>query len=104
MSYSVNQRLHEIGVRMALGAQYRDILMEFIGRGSRLVLMGITLGLVGALAASRFLASSLFGVEHTDLATYVFDSFLILLCALGALYVPLHRAMRIDPLLALRHE
>ncbi len=104
MSYSVSQRQHEIGIRMALGARGRDILREFMNRGTRYVLIGLVIGLAGAIATTRLLSSQLFEVKGTDPATYLVASLLLLACALVAIYVPARRATRTDPLTALRHE
>jgi putative ABC transport system permease protein len=104
MSYAVVQRVHEIGIRMALGAEPRDVLRLIIGHGLRLTLLGVAIGVAGALATGHWLASMLFGVQATDPFTYVSVAFLLVGVALLACYVPARRAMRVDPMIALRYE
>ncbi len=104
IGYSVSQRIHEIGIRVALGAQRGDILRLIIGQGIRSVLIGMAIGLAGALGATRFLSSLLYGVKPTDEPTLVAVSLLLIAVGLLACYVPARRAMRIDPMVALRHE
>lgn len=104
MSYSVSQRQHEIGIRMALGAQGSDILRQFMVHGARYVLIGLGIGLAGALAATRLLSSLLYEVKRTDPDTYALVSLLLLISALGAIYIPARRATRVDPLTSLRYE
>jgi predicted permease len=104
MTYSVSQRTHEIGIRMALGATWRDVLRLIVGQGMRMVVLGIVLGLIGALALAQVLASLLFGVGATDSVTFVGVVFLLGAVALLACYIPARRAARVDPLVALRHE
>jgi putative ABC transport system permease protein len=103
-SYTVAQRTREIGIRMALGAQRRNLLALLLGRGSLLVLGGIVLGTAVSALLTRFLASMLFEVKPTDPATFVFVSVLLGAVALLACWLPAHRAMRVDPMVALRHE
>ena len=104
MSYVVSLRTNEIGVRMALGAQPRDVLGLVLGRGTKLAVAGVAIGLAGALALSRFLSSLLFGVRSTDPPTFLAVALLLIAVALAACYFPARRAMRVEPLVALRHE
>jgi putative ABC transport system permease protein len=104
ISYVVRQRSHELGVRLALGATPRDVLRLVLGRGARLAIAGIVLGVAGAAATTRLLASLLYGVEAGDPATFVGVPVLILAVALLASWVPARRAMRADPATALRTE
>ena len=104
ISYGVSQRNHEIGIRMALGASPRDVLSLVVGHGFRLVVAGIAAGVVVALALTHFLSSQLFGVSATDPLTFLEASILLALVALAASYIPARRAMRVDPMVALRYE
>jgi putative ABC transport system permease protein len=104
ISFSTRQRTHEIGVRMALGAQTRDILKMIISQGLILTLSGVGLGLAGAIIFTRFLQSMLFGVSATDPLTFVLISLLLAAVALIASYVPARRAMKVEPVVALRYE
>jgi ABC-type antimicrobial peptide transport system permease subunit len=104
VSYVVTGRTHEIGIRMALGAQRADVLGLFLKQGMGLVLLGLGLGLFGAFALSRVMTSLLFGVSAGDPMTFAGVSLLLSLIALLACYFPARRAARIDPLVALRHE
>jgi putative ABC transport system permease protein len=104
ISYGVSQRNHEIGIRMALGASPRDVLGLVVGGGLRLVLAGIIVGAAAAFALTRLLSSQLFGVSATDPLTFFGASLMLALVALLASYIPARRAMRVDPVVALRHE
>ncbi|OLE97275.1 MAG: hypothetical protein AUG75_10235, partial [Cyanobacteria bacterium 13_1_20CM_4_61_6] len=104
MAFAVTQRTHEIGVRIALGAQRWDVLKLVLGRGLRLALLGIVFGLAAAFFLTRFLSKLLFNVPQTDPATFIVVSLCLGGIALLASYIPARRAMRADPMLALRYE
>ena len=104
LAYSVSQRTHEVGIRMALGAKHRDVLRLFMGQGMRLVLLGLVIGLGGAFALTRLMSSLLFGVSTTDAATFVVVAVGLMLVGVFACYLPARRATRVDPLTALRYE
>ena len=104
MSYSVAQRTNEIGIRMALGAQSRDVLLMIVRQGSVLILLGLAIGLIGAYLATRVMASLLFGVTAKDPFTFVAVSVLLAIVALLACYIPALRATKVDPIDALRCE
>jgi putative ABC transport system permease protein len=104
MSYSVAQRTNEIGIRLALGAQSRDVLMMVVKQGSILILLGLVIGLAGAYALTRLIESLLFGVTPKDPFTFAAVAVLLAVVALMACYIPAWRATKVDPLEALRYE
>jgi predicted permease len=104
MSYSVTQRTREIGIRMALGAQTKGVVTLIVGQGMLMASVGVAIGLAGALAATRVMASLLFGVTATDPVTFVGIGLLLAAVAFFACYFPARRATKVDPMVALRHE
>ena len=104
ISYLAGQRTHEIGIRMALGAQRNDVLRLILGHGAKMVLIGVAVGIAASLALTRLMAKLLFGVSAYDPLTFLAVACLLILVALAASYIPARRAMRVDPIVALRYE
>ncbi|MGH9732124.1 MAG: ADOP family duplicated permease [Candidatus Acidiferrales bacterium] len=104
VSFSVGQRTHEIGIRMALGAQRTDVMRMVLRESMLLAAIGIVTGVAGALALTRYLRSLLFEIKPTDPVTFISVAILLAMVAFAACYIPARRAMRVDPMVALRHE
>jgi ABC-type antimicrobial peptide transport system permease subunit len=104
MVYAVKQRTAEIGVRIALGAQRGDVLKLILGQGIMLTLAGLAVGLIAALGLTRVLVSLLYGVVPSDPVTFIIVPLVLVAISLLACYVPARRAMRVDPMVALRYE
>jgi putative ABC transport system permease protein len=104
MSYSVTQRTHEIGIRMAIGARPRDVFAMILGHGMKLAVIGVVIGLALAFALTRLMATMLFGVAPTDVTTFTVISALLISVALLACYLPGRRATKVEPTISLRYE
>ena len=104
ISYVVGQRVHEIGLRMALGAQRKDVLRLVLGEGARLAAIGVGAGLIAAVVLTRLMVNVIYGISAHDPLTYLGVAFALLMVAFAACYVPARRAMAVDPMVALRHE
>lgn len=104
VSYSVSQRTHEIGIRMAIGAGRADVLQLIIGKGMLLAVVGVGLGIIGALALTRSISSLLYSVKPADPVTFAAVSLILIAVAFVACYIPARRAAKVDPMVALRHE
>jgi ABC-type antimicrobial peptide transport system permease subunit len=104
ISYTTRQRSREIGIRMALGARQSDVFGLVLSQGLRMIVTGLAIGLLVSFALTRFMRNVLFGVRATDTGTFAAVAILLSVVALLACYIPARRAMRVDPMVALRYE
>jgi putative ABC transport system permease protein len=104
ISYSVARRTRELGIRIALGAQRRDVLRMILQQSLAIVALGLGVGLISALGATRLMRTLFYGVSANDLSTYALALFVLSAAALAATYLPARRAMNVDPMVALRYE
>lgn len=104
LSYEVARRTREVGIRVALGAQHRDLLRLVVGQGILLVLIGAAIGIAAALGVTRLISSMLYGLHASDPVTFAAVAILLTLVAFAACYIPARRAVRVDPIVALRYE
>jgi len=104
ISYIVGQRTHEIGVRIALGAHQSHVMRWVLSEGARMALVGVAVGVAAALVLTRLMAGLLFGVSPVDPLTFAVVAVLLMAVAMAACYIPAWRAMRVDPIVALRHD
>ena len=104
IAYTTRERTHEIGIRLALGAQQRDVLRLVLRQGLQLAITGVALGVALSLLLTRFLQKLLFGVAATDAITFAGVAALLSIVALAACWIPAWRAMRVDPMVALRYQ
>jgi len=104
VSYAASQRTHEIGIRTVLGAGRRDVLRLILGQGMKLALFGLSISMVAAFLLTRLMSSLLYSVSATDPMTFASVTIILLGVVLAACYLPARRAMRVDPMVALRHE
>jgi putative ABC transport system permease protein len=104
ISYAVSQRVRELGIRIALGAQQRDVMRLVMGQGARLAITGVAAGILAALGLTKLMRSLLFGVSAADPLTFAVVAVLLTIVAMAACWIPARRAMRTDPVVALRHE
>jgi putative ABC transport system permease protein len=104
ISYLVGQRTREIGIRVALGARRTDVLRLVLGHGVKMVLIGVAIGLLASLGLTRLMADMLYGVSPVDPLTFLGVALILTFVALAACYIPARRAMRVDPMVALRYE
>jgi putative ABC transport system permease protein len=104
IAYSASRRIHEIGIRMALGAERRHVLRLVVSGGLSLSVIGVGIGIAGAIALTHFMSSLLYGVKATDPLTFIAVSLILTGVALLACYIPARRAAKVDPMVALRYE